>query len=798
MPASLIAGAFFAEGTFAYAATAFAIRLATTFAIASLLQKDQTVPQGTAGGELQLGPATDNKLPVAYGTTYVTPIVVDAILSSDQQTMWYVLAFSETTDTGDIHFEEVWYDGKLLLFDGNTGGNPNEILGWWTRPKKNSKIGGTIEQGPAGKVAMYFYKNGSLVTGTQHRAYDNSAGFNNITDNLQSTSIDAITLLQDSRIPDNLKWITNDKMSNSVFAVLRLNYDANNGVHGLGQIQAKIVNTLNAPGDVIQDYLTNARYGAGVDITYINTASLARINTISSESLSLVDTLGQSTSSAFTYQINGVVDTTQNCLSNLQAMTDACDSWLQWDERQAKWGVIPNISLFQSGATTATNTINSDQIIGGINLVPTDLKTSANKITIAFPNTDIINQVDYRYYWLEDKFLSPNEPENNIDVNMPFVNNSFQATYLGYRKLWMSREDLIINFTMDYSGIHLNAGDIIFIQHEWYGWGVGTYNGLTCPGKPFRITQIKESKDASGFLSVQISAMSYNDSIYYTMNPHFYTPDEFGLLTATNFISQPDAPIVSYVNSSTGIYWVQGNIPQYGNITGMEFWYSVTTSTLSANNYTLYSTQNYIDGSLYPHTATNNTTFFEQIELQGMTSNTYWWRTRAQGPNSTSDFSPASQPFQWTNTQTVVLGQQVLDSSISGSKVQPPASNSSAPSQGGFFSTLGPALALGAGALGASYLYKNGYLNDLLPKALQSSPSGGPPDPGNDSGIDPGIIAPTLTPKYQTAQGDPTDNPQPGDQQIIVADATPQPNINDYSNFDDYGVPSSDSGEAVA
>lgn len=651
MPAALIAPLLVDAGwsTFAVAATTFAIRLATTLAIASLLQpKPPTVGSGTPGGELQLGPATDNKLPVVYGTAYVSPIIVDAILSTDQQTIWYVLAFSETTP-GTVSFEEIWYDGKLLMFDPT---NPNEIVGWWTRPKKNSKIGGVIEQGPAGSVGMYFYNNGSNQTGTQHRTFGlpgstYGTGSSYVDGGLKTTDVTAISVLQDGRIPGTLQWTANDKMTNCVFAILRLNYNPNNGVHGLGQMTAKLVNTLNAPGDVIQDYLTNTTYGCAVPLANVNTDSLTRLNTISAAPLEILDTEDNTVTNTFIYELNGIVDTTQDCLTNLDNMAQSCDSWIQWDERLAQWGVIPNQSLLQSGLTTSTMTVvTADQILGGINLVPTDLKASANKITVSFPNADIIGQTDYRYYWLESEFKSPNEPENNIDINYPFCNNSIQGTYLGYRKLWMSREDVVINFSMDYSGIHINAGDIIAVNHEWYGWGPGAYNGEVFPGKPFRVTQIKEAKDDKGFLSVLITAVSYNDSIYTTTNPHYYTPDEFGLLTATNYISQPDAPIITQVNTSTNTFVVQGNIPQYGNVLGMEFWYSVTVPDWVNNNYTLLSTQYYAvpgRGTVYPHYQTDGVTpFYEQTVAVNLPPGDYYFKTRAVGPNTTSDFSDAS------------------------------------------------------------------------------------------------------------------------------------------------------------
>ena len=811
MPASLIATAVFglAEGTFAFTAATFAIRLATTFAIASLVSKNAagSNSSGTPGGEIQLGPATDNKVPVVYGETYVSPIITDAIISTDQQTMWYVLTFSEATASGVLSFGEVWYDGKLLLFDGSPGGNPNTITGWWTRPKKRSKIGGTIETKVAGKISMWFYNNG-IAPGTQHLAYDTSnGGYANTIDNYQTTNDTALSILTDSRIPAETQWTTSTQMTGAAFAILRLDYDSNAGITGLGTIQAKLINTLNQPGDVIKDYLTNTRYGCGIPLANINTNSLTNINTISLAPLTITDTEGNTTSSNFTYEINGIVNTTQDCLTNLNNMTDACDSWLQWDERLAKWGVIPNISLIQAGLTTATNIITSDQIIGGINLVPTDLKSSANKITISFPNEDIISQTDYRYYWLESQFKSPNEPENNIDIKMPFVNNSFQGTYLGYRKLFMSREDVIINFSMDYSGIKYNAGDIVFIKHEWYGWDLGTYNGLVCPGKPFRITQIKEAKDSTGFLSVQITAMSYNDSIYFTMNPHYYTPDQFGQLTATNFISQPDTPIIpsTLVNTTAGSYVVQGNIPQYGNVTAMEFWYSVKGAALiPSNNYVLYNTQYYNGGSLYPHTATDGSVFYEQSSVYLPTAN-YWWRTRAQGPNSSSDFSEASTGttwtgagspppgfystdtgFSWATTGTTVTGNQVLDNSISGSKVTSGNSQTSgSSSSGGFFDTLGKTALVGLGAAAAYVGYKKGYLNNILPDSLKSTSAGGNDAP-TDNKVDTDVWA-----KHEDGTEVSPDNPvMPGENITYVADATPQPDpIETNANFDGYDAP---------
>jgi hypothetical protein len=645
MPAALIAP-FVLEflgvtaGTFLATAITFGIRLVTTFAIASLFYKPPKEPKDP-GTQVQLGPNTDNKLPIAYGTRYCKPIISDALISNDQQYMYYVLALSEKT-SGDVSIGEVWYDGKRLIFDPD---HPENVTAWWSPPKRHSRNAGRINNKPAGNIKMWFYKDGSFVTGTTHLC----TTFTEVGDNVWdisndvpgATTVDAVTLLQDAAFPDATKWTTATMMKNTVFAVIQLHYNSKAGIYGLGSMDIEIINPLNNPGDVILDYFTNNSYGCGIPIENVNTASLATLNYYSQQPLSIVDTMGNTVTNTSTYQINGIIDTNSDCLTNLNYMTDACDSWIQWDERLGQWGVIMNISLEQAGGSTSTmRVVTSDQIIGGVNLVPTDLKTSINKISLAFPNKDIINQVDYRYYFLKQdrpELVSPNEPDNNADINFPLVTDSIQATYLGYRKLFMSREDIVINFAMDYSGIGINAGDVIALKHEWYGWTPGQYNNGYYPGKPFRVTQIKEAKDANGFLSVQLTCTAYNDSIYTTMNPHYYTPDTFGMPIDFNNVLTPIAPY-----ASEGFLYE--TVPPGGNVTGMEFW--ISTSTF-ATDYQLLQTvipgasTFFNSGTLVTYDLTTLPTYTGYAIARAVGGN-------SQGGTTVSSFSPP-YAFTWLN-----------------------------------------------------------------------------------------------------------------------------------------------------
>lgn len=673
MPASLIVPLLFTEGTFAAYAATLAIHLITTIAISSLINKNVADNPGAAGqtpgGKVQLPPATDNKLPVVYGESWISPIITDVKISADQQTMWYVLAFAEATDYGSISFGDIYWDDKILLFSES---NPSQIEGWY------DAAGEQRVTGVAGDISMWFYANGSDVEAPHLCRTLSGTGDGYLTSGVPAYNP---AVMGDVAI-NNGPWDSTYQMNGCVFAVVRVKYDQNHAIQGIGQIKALVRNTLGTgfnstgtvdltqgPGSAMVDYLMNDRYGCGVtNIDLIDVDAFAELDTWCSEPLELLDTDGNTVSNDFRYQINGYIDTTKDCLSNLVIMADTTDSWVQWNEANGQWSVVINRSLEDAGImtinTTTVRTVTSDNIIGGINISPIDLNSTYNKISIGFPNGYIYDsstgqytninrgQTDYRYWEVDATQKAPNEPQNNLQFNLPMCDNSVQATWLGYKRLFSSRAGLTINFTMDYSGIQIDAGDIICIKHDWYGWGNKSYGREIYPGKPFRVTQVREMKAADGFLSAQITAVEYNDSIYAITNPHYFTNASFSGLTDPGIIGTPNPPTIpaDLIDLENATFVVQADIPEQGNIIGMEFWFSIKGADWKDNNFTLYSTQYYgrdNSGALYPHYFTDpaatiapvGTVFFEQIKTVNMPPDTYWWRTRAIGFSTASDFS---------------------------------------------------------------------------------------------------------------------------------------------------------------
>jgi hypothetical protein len=67
-----------------------------------------------------------------------------------------------------------------------------------------------------------------------------------------------------------LDWTANHTMNNLVFVIVRIEYNKDKGITGLGNLLFKVNNTITLPGDCLYDYMTNTRYGAGISPAEIN------------------------------------------------------------------------------------------------------------------------------------------------------------------------------------------------------------------------------------------------------------------------------------------------------------------------------------------------------------------------------------------------------------------------------------------------------------------------------------------------------------------------------------------------
>ena len=222
--------------------------------VTNSVNKDNTKAQTTTttavdqGVRLQVDPDPTHAIPVVYGEAFIAGIVTDARLSSDNQTMWYCLTLCEKTGTklsdsvdSVIVFEELFWNDQKISFqsDGITAASVVDNSG-----QANTDINGLVKiycynNGSNSPVVPNGYTNGALAS-----AYGIWAG--------------------------GSVWTSQHTMDQLVFAIVRVDYDREKNVTGLPNIKFKLQNSMTQPGDCLYDYVTNTRYGAGIDPAEIN------------------------------------------------------------------------------------------------------------------------------------------------------------------------------------------------------------------------------------------------------------------------------------------------------------------------------------------------------------------------------------------------------------------------------------------------------------------------------------------------------------------------------------------------
>lgn len=191
------------------------------------------------GVRLQVTPDASHKIPVVYGNAYLGGIITDAQVSNSNKTMTYCITLCEKTgvkmsdgQTSQISPVNVYWNDQRIVFkvDGST-------------VNYSTDREGVADYSLSGLVKIWVYSGNSSTP----------MPFSGFT--VQNTPAY-------SRIPG---WTSNHVMNDLVFAVIEVTYDKEKNVTGLGDLVFHLRNTMTLPGDCIYDYMTNTRYGAGID-----------------------------------------------------------------------------------------------------------------------------------------------------------------------------------------------------------------------------------------------------------------------------------------------------------------------------------------------------------------------------------------------------------------------------------------------------------------------------------------------------------------------------------------------------
>ena len=199
-------------------------------------------------------------------------------------------------------------------------------------------------------------------------------------------------------------------------------------------------------------------------------------------------------------EINGIVDTGQNVIDNLNLLASAAGCFFTWDLQAGKWTFIQNTT------GSSVKSFSDSNMLGAIQVNMRGLSEFYNKCSIEFPHKDIRDAVDTVTVTTPSADLYFNEQTKELKLQMPFINDPVQAQYIAARELKQSRLEMMIRFSSDFTANGIQAGDLIDVTSSMHQFS----------SKLFRVIEITENDTDEGAITFDILALEYDSDVYST------------------------------------------------------------------------------------------------------------------------------------------------------------------------------------------------------------------------------------------------------------------------------------------
>ena len=289
-------------------------------------------------------------------------------------------------------------------------------------------------------------------------------------------------------------WTSNHRLRGVAYVALKIPFDATAYESGVPTItvvlDGKVIRDVDNlsttssgsnqnPADVLHDLLTSSTYGKGLADSDINIASFQSAKTYCSSR----------------YEINGLLDTEQLLLENVDLVLQACNGQLVYHNGEYLLKIKGNESA-------ATRTFDTDNILSDVTVQLTDIKSRLNKITLNFANDDTTVNFNDDVVVRENATYKT-EDANRIleaELDMPLITNKTLIQSMGDYLIDSTRDAMVIEFDAAHTEFGLQAGEVIKVTLEDYGF----------TNKQFRVLQTELTPDNT----LNIIAQEYTASIH--------------------------------------------------------------------------------------------------------------------------------------------------------------------------------------------------------------------------------------------------------------------------------------------
>jgi hypothetical protein len=310
-------------------------------------------------------------------------------------------------------------------------------------------------------------------------------------------------------------WGSNHKLSGLCYLALRFKWNQDSFT-GIPKVQAKIqgkkVRTFNAslveqsatyetnPAWCLLDYLTNTRYGKGLQDSEIDLQSFYDASVICETQV----TPYSGGSDINIFDINTALDTSKNIIENVRELLKGCRGYLPYNAGKY------NLIIETTG--TATVTLTEDDIIGGYSLSTPPKNERYNRVIVGFVDPDRNYQVnETQFPPVDDSGLPSADQHATMKAqdggfllegrfNFTTLTNQYQAEEMAEVILRRSREALSLGLNINFNAYDLSIGEIVNITHSSMGFSA----------KPFRVIGITFNQD----FTIGLSLVEHQDSHY--------------------------------------------------------------------------------------------------------------------------------------------------------------------------------------------------------------------------------------------------------------------------------------------
>ena len=223
----------------------------------------------------------------------------------------------------------------------------------------------------------------------------------------------------------------------------------------------------NNPALVMRDYLTNSRYGRGIETITVDDDDIEEAANYCELELVLMDADGNESYRGDRYHFNNVLETSESLYDNTQTILQSMRGFLVFSGGFYK--------LILDKPEMSSVLYDESNIIGAIQANLGNKKNTLNYVRATYVNPD--KEWDGDSVILDNETARANLDDGLIlsrDIQLNMVTTPHIARYIANQELEQSRQQTVITFTVGIAGMQNEIGDLIRVRHLQFGWGAQT------------------------------------------------------------------------------------------------------------------------------------------------------------------------------------------------------------------------------------------------------------------------------------------------------------------------------------